>query len=351
MFKINKNIYKSNTLPSEFYADDKIFEKLRTNIFEKSWQLILSKKEITNLTTYPFTYFDGFIDENLVITNNSNKLKCLSNICTHRGHVVSLCKNKNNILKCKYHGRTFNLNGTLKNAPGFDNAIDFPTSDDNLVEIPITEWNDFLFISLDPNTEVNSKLKQIDRFLPNFPYNELIAPPNTQEYIIDCHWSLYCDNYLEGFHVPHVHKGLNDDINWKKYKTKILDEIVLQIAESKTSDNSINYNQEKNIYAYYFFVFPNIMINYYKWGISINIIEPISKEKTRIKYMIYPIKGENIPQDSPSSLDKVELEDQEVILSVQKGIRSRYYKAGRFSPEMEEGVHYFHRLINEKISV
>ncbi len=91
------------------------------------------------------------------------------------------------------------------------------------------------------------------------------------------------------------------------------------------------------------------MINYYRWGISINIIEPISKNRTRIKYRIYNLKGRNIPENSLSSVDTVESEDQRVVLNVQKGIKSRYYKPGRFSPDLEKGVHYFHRLISEKI--
>ena len=111
----------------------------------------------------------------------------------------------------------------------------------------------------------------------------------------------------------------------------------------------ILYDGNDNIYAYYFFIFPNIMINYYSWGISINIVEPISPTRTRIKYMIYGLNGEKIPKDSSSSVDTVELEDQEVVLSVQKGIKSRYYKSARFSPKMEKGVHYFHRLISEKL--
>ena len=53
--------------------------------------------------------------------------------------------------------------------------------------------------------------------------------------------------------------------------------------------------------------------------------------------------------NSPSSLNIVELEDQEVVLNVQKGVESKYYKSGRFSPNLEQGVHYFHRLISKKI--
>ena len=349
MIKIDKDIFKSNTLPAKFYSQDNYFEESRINIFEKSWQIICSENDLLNTKVYPFTYMDSFIGENLVITRSDDGwIRCISNVCTHRGHVIATCQSNTDILQCGYHGRTFDLIGKLKNAPGFENAKDFPTTNDDLVNIPIFNWNNFLLISLDPNDQIEVILSQIDQILPKFPYHQL-SKPILYEYIIDCHWALYCDNYLEGFHIPHVHKGLNNNIDWKAYETKILDKIILQIAKSKTSDNSINYNDEKNIYAYYFFIFPNIMINYYQWGISINIIEPISKVKTRIKYMVYPIKGNEIPQNSASSLDVVELEDQKVILSVQKGIASRYYNVGRFSPKMEKGVHYFHRLISKKI--
>ena len=252
-------------------------------------------------------------------------------------------------MQCRYHGRTFTLEGALKNAPGFESTEKFPKEDDNLTQIPIFNWNQFLFISFNTNSQIFNILKQIDKVLPDFPYSDLSKIPIRNKYIIDCHWALYCDNYLEGFHIPYVHKGLNDDIDWKNYQTEIFDQIVLQKVKSKNSNDVIEYDGNGDMYAYYFFIFPNIMINYYKWGISINIIEPIAKNKTRIKYMIYNLKGQNVPENSSSSLDTVESEDQEVVLSVQKGVKSRFYKSGKFSPSMEKGVHYFHRLISKKI--
>ena len=149
------------------------------------------------------------------------------------------------------------------------------------------------------------------------------------------HWALYCENYLEGFHVPYVHHGLNADIDLDSYKTEILENGVLQYANSK----------DNNIYAYYYWIFPNIMFNFYDWGLSINIIEPINKEKTRIKFLSFPIKGKLQPSNTDSSLEKVEKEDQNIIRQVQKGIKSSFYTRGRYSVKYEKGVHYFHRLI------
>ena len=88
------------------------------------------------------------------------------------------------------------------------------------------------------------------------------------------------------------------------------------------------------------------MLNFYNWGLSINIIEPISKNRTRIKFLSYPIKNYTQPKNTDTSLDSVEKEDQKVVLNVQQGIASKFYNRGRYSVKHEAGVHHFHRLIS-----
>ena len=100
-----------------------------------------------------------------------------------------------------------------------------------------------------------------------------------------------------------------------------------------------------NVYAYYYWIFPNIMLNFYSWGLSMNIIEPINNKKTKVKFLSFPIKGLKQTFNTPSSLDIVDKEDQDVVLKVQKGISSTSYLGGRYSAEHELGVHHFHRLI------
>ena len=107
---------------------------------------------------------------------------------------------------------------------------------------------------------------------------------------------------------------------------------------------------DNGIYAYYYWIFPNLMLNFYNWGLSINIVEPLTKNKTRIKFLSFPFKGLSQPLNNPSSLDKVELEDQEIVLNVQKGISSHHYNGGRYSPAHEKGVHYFHQLLSRYLN-
>ena len=36
---------------------------------------------------------------------------------------------------------------------------------------------------------------------------DFIFDPNaSRDYLVKANWALYCDNYLEGFHIPFIHK-------------------------------------------------------------------------------------------------------------------------------------------------
>ena len=91
------------------------------------------------------------------------------------------------------------------------------------------------------------------------------------------------------------------------------------------------------------------MMNFYEWGLSINIIEPINSMKTKVRFLSFPIKSRQQPEGMGAALGKVELEDQDVVLNVQKGIKSRFYNKGRYSPRHEKGVHHFHGLLSDAL--
>ena len=128
----------------------------------------------------------------------------------------------------------------------------------------------------------------------------------------------------------------------------------MQIGIGKSPENcfklpksSIDYG--RNVLAYYFWVFPNMMFNFYPWGLSINIVKPISVNFTKVEFKSYVWDDSKLSKGAGSDLDKVEKEDEEIVELVQKGVASRYYDKGRFSPSMEQGVHHFHRLISKFI--
>ncbi len=348
---INKDISIAGTMPSNYYLDNHYFKRTIKKIFERSWQFIIDKNRLTN-TVSPLIFLKDSINEPFILIKKSDQIIALSNVCTHRGNILCLEGINSNSIKCKYHGRTFDLKGKITKYPGFNNVKNFPTKSDDLRKFKSLAWKNFIFNSLrNPKYSFEGVFKDIDNRLGWYPFDKLEHNNvSSNSWVIDANWALYCENYLEGFHVPFIHKGLNSDIVLETYKTILLDHSVLQYTHSKNSKDKLQipkgYNDyNNNIYAYYYWLFPNMMFNFYSWGLSINIIEPISKDKTRINFLSYPIKGRKQPEDNNSSLTKVESQDQEIVMNVQKGIKSNFYNQGRYSVKYEKGIHYFHQLL------
>ena len=348
---VNKDISIAKTMPSQYYLNDSYFNLTLKNIFEKSWQFVIDKSRIST-GIYPFNFLKDSINEPFILINNVDETLCLSNVCTHRGNLLCTKKSNQKSIKCSYHGRTFDLKGKIKKYPGFENVKNFPTKSDNLTKLETLIWKNFIFSSIyKPQYNFKNTFNDIENRLGWYPFEKLeYDKQNSNSWVIDANWALYCENYLEGFHVPFIHKGLNSDIKYDTYKTILLDHSVLQFTQSKKNKDQLNipkgYNDyNKNIYAYYYWLYPNMMFNFYPWGLSINIIEPISKDKTKINFLSYPISSKKQPQNNNSDLTKVELEDQKVVLNVQNGIKSKFYNQGRYSTKHEKGVHYFHQLL------
>jgi choline monooxygenase len=92
-------------------------------------------------------------------------------------------------------------------------------------------------------------------------------------------------------------------------------------------------------------VFPNLMLNFYPWGLSVNLVQPCGPSRTRVLFRSYVMDAAQLGQGAGGDLHRVEMEDEAVVLTVQRGVRSRFYRSGRYSPTREQGVHHFHRLI------
>ena len=185
------------------------------------------------------------------------------------------------------------------------------------------------------------------------PLDRLVHRPElSKDYLVQAHWALYCENYLEGFHIPFVHAGLNTVIDYGNYTTELFAYSNLQLGIAKDGEEAFDLPVEspdygKNVAAYYFWVFPNMMFNFYPWGLSVNIVQPVSPSHTKVSFLSYVWKPEKRDVGAGSGLDKVEMEDEEIVENVQRGIRSRFYDHGRYSVTREQGTHHFHRLLAE----
>jgi choline monooxygenase len=171
-----------------------------------------------------------------------------------------------------------------------------------------------------------------------------------RSYDINANWALYVDNYLEGFHIPFVHGDLHGVLDYDSYSTELFEGGVLQIGIANEGEvcfdlpeSSPDFGQK--IAAYYYWIYPGLMLNFYPWGLSVNVVNPISVDRTRIVYHGFVGEKSMLGKGAGGDLDKVEAEDQEIVEATQRGVSSKSYERGRYSPSKEKGVHHFHRIL------
>jgi len=354
-YVIDPDIKKASTLRAEFYRSEEIFNLAKEKIFTKCWHFV-GDTDLVKIPgqVHPFTILDGYIDEPLLLTRDHNDIiHCLSNVCTHRGNILIENPDVLKVMQCRYHGRRFELNGCFKSMPECEDAENFPTEKDNLSKVSFEVWNNLIFASINPVAPLKSFLKVIQDRMEGAKIGHLIyEPTRSRDYLIKCNWALYVDNYSEGFHIPYVHSGLNEKVDYGSYTNELYDYCNLQLAFAKPGEecfrlHEISPDYGSEVAAYYWWVFPNMMLNYYPWGLSINVIRPLAKDLTKVSFITYVSDPSKIDKGAGSGLDRVEREDEAIVEMVQKGVQSRFYYRGRYSPKREKGVHHFHRLLTQ----
>ena len=164
---------------------------------------------------------------------------------------------------------------------------------------------------------------------------------------------MYVDNFLEGYHVPFVHPELVSLFEYSQYRTEVFERYNLQwtpLDTSTPSPYSGNGTDDGGGQAFYYWVWPNYMVNILPGRLQTNVVEPLGPERCRVVFRYFYRDPESA--DGKSRLeadhqysDKVQAEDREICERVQAGLGSRAYDRGRFSPEMEAGVWHFQSLI------
>ncbi len=357
-FSIDPRIARAWTLPAEVYHDPEHYAAQRERIFGRSWQLLPDASDLKAPGhVRPFTLLEGCLDEPLLLSRDEDgTLHCLSNVCTHRGALVVEGEGHRTTLRCRYHGRKFGLDGRFRHMPEFEEVEGFPSEKDDLPSLPVEEWGPLRFTALDPAfpfQEWIGPVRERTRFLP--VEEATFDPESSRDYRIDAHWALYVDNYLEEFHIPFVHARSLGALDYDAYRTETFAWGNLQLGANENDAPGFELPDDhpeagEAISALYFWLFPNLMLNFYPWGISVNVVRPLGPQRTVVSFLTWTW-DDSLPRTGlGGDLHRVEMEDEEVVESVQRGVRSRLYHRGRYSPRREVGTHHFHTLLAEFIS-
>lgn len=350
MFRVESEIENAWTLHAALYTDPKVFAAEKEKIFARTWQVVGRASQVANSGDYFTTELVG--EPLLCVRGADGKLRGFYNVCRHRAGPPAEGFGSRKLFRCGYHGWTYDLDGSLIGATEIEGVRGFRPEDFALAPVRTEEWFNLVFVNLDPEAQpLLETLGELPKQADNFPFSAMKLFER-RTYDMKCNWKTYVDNYLEGYHLPSVHPGLNRELDYDAYVVEPHATYVRQfspIRGAQAGDAIPRRYQEarEDLTTNYFWIFPNWMLNCYPDNVSLNIVLPLEPERTLAIFEWYLPESEHSSPAAKASVefsDQIQIEDVAICETVQRNLRSRSYSRGRYSVKQEKGLHAFHRM-------
>jgi choline monooxygenase len=343
------------TIPSSWYLDQRVFVLEQRTVFSRSWQMVGQADQLSQPGQYITCEVAG---EPIVVVRGSDRaLRGFFNVCRHHAAAVATeAEGKSQNLRCPYHGWTYSLEGELKGTPDFGGVCNFDRATNGLLPVEIAEWENWIFLKLDPDSV------SLDRFLGVDLIDRVkrlgvgaLHWMERRHYTLNCNWKVFVDNFLDGgYHVPHIHKGLDSVLDYSNYTIDTGERFCLQsspVVSDRAEGTTGEVRQGER--ALYYWIYPNLMINWYEGVMDTNLVCPRSLDQTEVIFDFYFADvSEQAREHNLASIDvadRIQDEDVAICESVQRGLKSRAYEAGRLSVRREAGEHLFHKLLYDDL--
>ena len=348
---------RSSSLDAVCYLNAKFLEVENQQIFHKSWQFLCHEEKLDKPGSYVCASIQG--QPVIAVRNRTDELKAYYNVCKHRGHELADGEGVTSKLTCPYHAWSYDLDGKLVNAPRTDSLIDFETSEINLTRVQIEVFCHLVFINLDSTADsltnqTENLGQEIMKFAPdlaNLTFSRRLT------YNVKANWKAVIDNFLECYHCPGAHKGFSSMFDMQTYKVTTHNIYSSHLAKARTGTNSA-YNIDSATVDDHavWFLWPNITLMRYpgRGNFMVWRFFPVSESETWEEFDFFYEESEpnELEQESLKFIDEVlQVEDINLVESVQRGMNSPAFTSGRFvidpdgGPMSEHAVHHFHSLL------
>ncbi|HJX94027.1 MAG TPA: aromatic ring-hydroxylating dioxygenase subunit alpha, partial [Candidatus Acidoferrum sp.] len=224
---VHEQIESAHTLASKFYTDPAILDAEKSRIFRRTWQLVGTLTTLCGevngakrIIADPESFFtvDVIGEPVVVVRDKQGTLRAFSNVCRHRAGPIAQGSGCKNVFRCGYHGWTYTLDGRLIGTPDVEGVEFFDRSTMGMFPLRLETWEQLIFVNFDQNAEpLSAYLGKIPEQARGFQF-EGLQSVERRDYIIDCNWKVYVDNYLEGYHIPIAHPGLMKEIDYAQYR-------------------------------------------------------------------------------------------------------------------------------------
>ncbi len=348
-FDPERPLESSETPPSEWYTDTRLYELERESVFGRSWQYVGLTEWIAEVGEY---FATDLGQDPILVVRAADEIVALSNVCRHRGGpLVRSGRGKVSSFSCLYHGWNYALDGKLRKAPEFEGVCDFDAKRVHLPRMRVASLGPFLFVCWSDETpDLEESLPGLAEHIGGLRLDHLVHSER-RVYAVDCNWKVFVDNYLDGgYHVPVMHPDLSRSIDYAGYHCSLRDGWNLQLsplraaqADGAADSADVRHGEA----AHYIWAWPNWMFNAYEDVLDINWVRPLGVDRCEIvfDYFFAADAKKSFIEESLRVAEQVQEEDREISEAVQRGLVSSRYDVGRYSVRRENGDHQFHQLL------
>jgi phenylpropionate dioxygenase-like ring-hydroxylating dioxygenase large terminal subunit len=364
---VNPQLECAETLASRFYTEGAALALEKERIFRRTWQLAGTLSQpcgevngVPRTIADPESYFTfDLAGEPIVVARDAaGTLRAFSNVCRHRAGPIAQGAGCRKVFNCAYHGWTYTLDGRLIGTPEVDGTEFFDRSTMGMVPLRCETWKNLIFVNfVADGPSLAEYLGNIPEIARDFSF-EGLGLIERRDYIVNCNWKVYVDNFLEGYHIPIVHPGLMKEIDYPRYRCETFCYHSQQLGPVKDVQPG---EAKDRVYApgagglkeaLYFWIFPNMMLNFYPDNMQTNLIVPLAHNKTLtiFEWYFHDVDSEKVRERAAKAIgfsEVVQQEDIHICEAVQRGLQSATYDRGRYSVKRENGVHHFHMLLSE----
>lgn len=206
--EIDRRLAENWSLPTRFYSDPDIFNLELEAIFARRWQFFCPLHKVRNPGDVAVRRIGRL--PVAVVRDHDGRLNGFLNVCRHRGYTV-VEKDKRSCVRlaCRYHGWSYNLDGSLAHAPDAAGEAGFCSADLGLRRVAVEEWGAMVLVHPDPDAaSLRTAYPEMFRTAREtgfdidaddwIPYREVV-------YDIPTNWKLWYDNGTECYHCPNIH--------------------------------------------------------------------------------------------------------------------------------------------------
>lgn len=325
------------TLPAAAYHCEERYREEFDKIFKSEWIYAIHESQIPKAGSYE-TFDIGSVPL-LIVRGKDGIVRAFYNVCVHRGHILAEGNGTANQFVCPYHAWTFNTDGTLRGAPGA-RVSNMPACAKSLREIETHSRDGFVFIRLEKGEDDFDKkfgafFEELNRTMPN-----LSRMRHVRRYAepVQCNWKIMVENYLECYHCPVTHPALAELIDLENFKILQNEFYLTTSAPAGSSDNAaFSYTPRKDMQTQFtgWGLWPNSSFNIFPGQDNILIFHmvPSAAEETYGYCDFFFLDGE-VDEEAEAlmkwEVDILETEDNDLIMSAHKGMKSGALDHGTF---------------------